>query len=176
MPGHLDEADLAPSEGSASRRTARRRNRRCETRIVMIDFGLAPQRQRGELGGRREEGANRDVVVDDRIDERLGIGHRPLVELAAIDVDRATGFAEARRNGVCIGYIAKRARQHVLPRVKRHVKTSPRRIDLAAHFGADRGQRSLEHVMHDVGVVDLHIDDRQARAETPVGHLSARFG
>jgi len=140
---------------------------------VAVDFGFATERKCGELLGVGEEGANGDVVIDHGVDERFRFRHGALVELVSIDVDRAPRLAESRRNGVGLCDVAERARQHVLPGVKRHVEATPDRVDLAVHVGADRGQRAFEQVMHHVRVVDLHVDDGRAGHFAAVGHLPA---
>ncbi len=66
---------------------------------VLGDLGGAPQRERRELFRRGKEGADGGVVVDDGVDEGLGLGDEALVERLAIDVDGAGGLAEARRDG-----------------------------------------------------------------------------
>jgi hypothetical protein len=143
---------------------------------VVRHFRLTPQRERAKFIGGREEGPNGDVVIDERVDEILGLGDRAFVECGDIEVDGAGAFSEAGGDGFRGGNVRERPGKHVLPGVLRHVDTSPDLVDKPVDKLTDGRKRAVEQMMNASNIVNHDIDDARFAKSSTIGHLATRFG
>ena len=151
-------------------------------RTFALTFGARRKLIVGELLGRREERAHRDVVEHDRVHQVFSPRDVALVDVRAIDVDRTERGAEARGDGGGPGGVEEGARQRVLRRVLGHEVATTGEVDLPANAESGRGveRRDLRsQVVDHAVVVHLHVVDRDRAPgdhDRPVvRELSPRF-